>query len=100
MGHASVPAPGHRAQPRAWSRKDAWTAVPRMARQVVGAVLSGLPPPWLLGRRFRKTAAFLDEAQWWSLDRSRAYQVEQARRLCRIAQKTPFYARVFREHGF
>jgi phenylacetate-CoA ligase len=85
---------------RAWSRKNAWALLPRTARYVVGSVLGILPQPWILGRQFRRASRFLEDAQWWPLERSRAYQVEQARALCRIAATTPFYARMFRECGF
>ncbi len=74
--------------------------MPRKARQVVGSVLGVLPQPWVLGRQFRTESQFLAHAQWWPHERSRAYQLEQAQALCRVALKAPFYARMFRQCGF
>jgi phenylacetate-CoA ligase len=99
----SVAAPAElkgRPHSRAWSRKNAWALMPRPARRVVGSMLGVLPQPWILGRGFRNTSAFLEDAQWWPQERSRAYQLEQARALCRVAAKAPFYARMFRQSGF
>jgi phenylacetate-CoA ligase len=85
----------------ALSRKNLWEAAPGPVKTAVGCALALAPPSVLLGARFRATRRFIDEAQWWPVERVRAYQLEQLRRICALAcDKSPYYRRVFREAGF
>ena len=48
-------------------------------------------------RTFRKALEFLEESQWWPLDRQREYQNEKLRWMIRHAYETvPYYREVFR----
>ena len=86
---------------KAFSRKNAWEALPPGLKRVVGSALSLVPPRLLLGGTFRRTAAFLDEAQWWDVERIRAFQLEKLRRLCLLAhEKSSFYRARFGSAGF
>jgi phenylacetate-coenzyme A ligase PaaK-like adenylate-forming protein len=83
------------------SRKNLWQATPAFLKRGLGEVLSLAPMPLLLGRRFREHAAFVAEAQWWSAERAREYQLERLRHVvARAYDKTPFYRRAFGAAGF
>jgi phenylacetate-CoA ligase len=83
------------------SRKNLWASLPDATRERVGRVLGIVPPAWLIGRRFRKTLAFVEDAQWWPVDRSRAFQLDMLQRLCQLAAtRSPFYQRMFAAAGF
>ena len=84
----------------ALSRKNLWDRAPASVRSVAGRVLGMLPPKYLIGQRFRKQLAFLNDAQWWSADRAAAYQLAELRRICTIAaSKTGYYWGVFAAAG-
>jgi phenylacetate-CoA ligase len=85
---------------RAWSRKNLWEGLPAPLRATAGAVLRALPPHRLLGKRFRDQLNLAREAEWWPAERWRSYQVEQLRRICTLAAKTPFYQEAFASAGF
>lgn|GEM_PF-116287 len=89
-----------RAMKRALSRKNVWESLPLRVKSGVGWMLGWLPPQWLLGRQFRESLAFVNEAQWWSADRARQYQLERVREVCSLAyQETEYYRRVFDSVG-
>jgi phenylacetate-CoA ligase len=86
---------------RALSRKNLWESLPRWVRAGSGTVLGLARPEWLLGKSFRKQMRFLEEAQWWSAERSREYQLASLRRICELAYgRTDYYHRVFDAAGF
>lgn len=86
---------------RAWSKKNLWEKAPGFVRTSVGRLLQIIPTDRVLGGRFRTMQRFVDEAQWWSADQNRAYQLEQLRRICSLAyEKTDYYRRSFDEAGF
>jgi phenylacetate-CoA ligase len=85
----------------ALSRKNLWDKLPTSLRRSVGAALSVLPVEVVLGHRYRRERAFLEQAQWWPLERAREHQVGQLRRICALAaERTTYYARTFRAAGF
>jgi len=84
----------------ALSRKNLWDRAPAPVRSIAGRVLGMVPPKYLIGQRFRKQLAFLEEAQWWSADRAAAYQLAELRRICTIAaSRTAYYRGVFAAAG-
>lgn len=82
------------------SRKNLWESLPLRVKRGLGGLLSLVPVALLLGRRFRESVRFADEVQWWPAERARAYQLEQLRRLVKLAYQTPFYRRAFDTVGF
>jgi len=85
----------------ALSRKNAWERLPGIARTAVGPLLGAVPLPYLLGKRFRQSLRFADEAQWWPAERSRAHQLQALQHICRAAyDKTAYYRRLFIAAGF
>ncbi len=87
--------------PSSLSRKNVWAALPQDIRWAVGRIIGVLPQPWVLGSRFRRTLAFLEDAQWWSAEQAQQYQLRMARRLCTLAAVgSPFYQRMFKAIGF
>ncbi|MBN2560136.1 MAG: phenylacetate--CoA ligase family protein [Phycisphaerae bacterium] len=86
---------------RALSRKNLWDAIPRPLKATLGLAAGLLPLAYVLGGRFRRALQFVRRADRWSAEESRAYQLQQLRRMCELAyEQTPFYRRVFDEHGF
>ena len=86
---------------RALSRKNLWEGLPGPLKTALAPVLRAIPPQYLYGRRFRRTVAFIAETEWWPAERSRAWQVEELRRICAIAfTQTAFYRRSFDAAGF
>lgn len=84
-----------------WSRKNLWEALPAPAKSLVGAILGRFPVDRMFGREFRSTRAFLNDAQWWSMEQNQDYQLRELRRMLQLAgSKSPYYARLFREVGF
>jgi len=83
------------------SRKNIWDKLAITVRLVAGNVLSILPLRYVLGKLFRSNIRFVRNAQWWSIEQSREYQLKQLRRICNIAySKTAYYRRTFDAIGF
>lgn len=80
----------------ALSRKNLWDKAPRALKRTVGRLLGVVPPAYLLGRRFRAMLRFVDEAQWWSAERAREFQLERLREICTLAyERTSYYRQAF-----
>jgi phenylacetate-CoA ligase len=85
----------------ALSRKNVWEATPAAVRERLGSLLAVVPPEYVLGRRFRERLRFARQVQWWTAEQSRAYQVDQLRRILALAYAgSPYYRRSFAEAGF
>ncbi len=69
-------------------------------RAAAGAVLGLVPPARLLGGTFGRAFRFVQDAETWPAERSRAYQLEQLQALCTLAAGTPFYENAFAASGF
>jgi phenylacetate-CoA ligase len=83
------------------SRKELWNKLPARVRRGLGSLLAVVPLDFMLGRRFRRARDWLAAAQWWSAEQNRSYQVEQLRRICRLAQaRSPFYRDLFARAEF
>lgn len=86
---------------RAFSRKNLWDKTPPFAKRVIGAAVSKVPLPWLLGADFRRWYKLACEADRWDAERIREYQLAQLRRVITLAyEKTEFYRESFRSVGF
>lgn len=85
----------------ALSRKNIWERLPRSLKAIFGAALGAVPQQHLLGKNFRKHLNFVQQAQWWSADQAREYQLAELRRICSQAyEKTAYYRRTFSMVGF
>ncbi len=83
------------------SRRQVWERLPRKVKDGLGRCLGWIPPAYALGGAFRRQLAFVNEAQWWSAERSREYQVKRLRQICQRAYtRTPYYRAVFDRIGF
>lgn len=86
---------------KALSAKNLWEAAPRPVRAAAGALLRAVPLPWLFGRRFRAVRRFVDDAQFWSVEQIRQYQLERLRDVVALAyRRTKHYRRAFSAVGF
>lgn len=86
---------------RALSKKNLWETTPSWLRSTLGRGLGLVPPAWLLGGMFRGQHKHAQNAQWWPIERSRAYQLENVRAILKLTyERTPFYRRVFDSLGF
>jgi phenylacetate-coenzyme A ligase PaaK-like adenylate-forming protein len=85
----------------ALSRKNLWQATPAGVKRGLAGLLSRAPVPLLLGRRYRKHARFVADAQWWPAERARAYQLERLRHVVTLAyERTTYHRRAFAAAGF
>lgn len=86
---------------RALSKKNLWEKLPPSLKTVAGYILGILPMPYLLGRGFRKTLFFVEDAQWWPSERAQQYQLSELRRVCTLAyERSAYYRKVFESIGF
>jgi len=86
---------------RGWSRHSLWKSAPPWVKRFGGTVLGLAPAQYLLGGQFRRMMAFLEDAQWWDHDHTRAYQLERLRDILQLARlRSPFYRRMFDDAGF
>ncbi|MEE9293575.1 MAG: asparagine synthase (glutamine-hydrolyzing) [Phycisphaerae bacterium] len=84
-----------------WNRNRLWEKSPRFVRGVLGRAFSVVPQRILFGRRFSRCLDFVEQAQWWSAEESRAHQLKELRHICRIAyDRAGFYRRAFDQVGF
>jgi phenylacetate-CoA ligase len=83
------------------SRKNLWERAPAPVRTTVGALLGVLPPQAIFGSRFRRQLRWLEDAQWWTEEKNREYQLAEVQKLCLLAQeRTSYYRELFRSAGF
>ncbi len=86
---------------RVFSKKRLWESAPRWLKRAAAPCIALVPPERWLGGRFRETFRFLEQADRWSAQQHAEYQLEQLRRICRIAYwQTHFYREVFDDCGF
>ncbi len=86
---------------RAFSKKNLWENTPAGIKRILGAGLSVVPLPYLLGGEFRRWRQFAAEADRWDAERIREYQVAELRRVLTLAyEKTEYYRQTFRSVGF
>lgn len=86
---------------RSLSKKNLWECMPSWMRSAIGWSLALVPRNYLLGTHFRRTQSFIEEAQWWSAERAREYQLEQLRRICTLAyERAPYYQSIWKGIGF
>ena len=84
-----------------WTRRRLWEQSPRFVRKAVGCALKVIPKSMVLGRRFRRQAAFAEKAQWWPGEQARGYQLAKLREVLALAyEKTTFYHDLFDSVGF
>jgi len=86
---------------KALSKKNIWEKTPLWLKSTLGQGMRLVPPPYLLGKRFRANVRFVRHAQWWSSERTRLYQLAKLREMVQLAyDNTEFYRRVFDAVGF
>lgn len=86
---------------KVFSKKNLWKKTPGWLKSTLGKGLELAPPAWLLGRSFMEKCRFLRDAQRWSWERAREYQLSRLREVFDLAyEKTGFYRRAFDAAGF
>ncbi len=86
---------------KALSKKNLWEHTPPWLKSILGRGLSLMPVPWLLGKHFRANQKWLRDAQWWSAERAREYQLDRLRSIIELAyERTTYYRGVFDRAGF
>ncbi len=92
---------GGEAMKRAVSRKNLWEHLPPAVKKPVGLALSIAPPALLLGGSFRRWRRVVADADRWSADEVRQYQLHQLRGILQLAgERSSFYRASFRCAGF
>jgi phenylacetate-CoA ligase len=83
------------------SRKNIWDSTPGALKSMLGTLLGPVPQQWLLGKGFRKHYKFIQEAEGWSMEHARRYQLNKLHEILKLAyQKTGYYRRLFDSIGF
>jgi phenylacetate-CoA ligase len=86
---------------KALSKKNFWEKMPRALKSTLGRGLALFPLQKLLGKSFRENCKFVQESQWWSAERTRAYQLNKLREILNLAyEKSDYYHRLFDSVGF
>jgi phenylacetate-CoA ligase len=86
---------------KALSKKNLWEQTPLLIKSTLGRGLGLIPLKWLLGKSFRTNYKFVQEAQWWSLEQYKEYQLRKLREILKLAyERTKFYRRIFDNVGF
>jgi phenylacetate-CoA ligase len=86
---------------RAISRKNLWESAPTFVRQMIGTLLEPVPSHWLLGRTFIRSRQFIREAQTWTAEQAREYQLSRLRPVLQLAyDKAIYYRRSLAAAGF
>jgi len=86
---------------KAFSKKKLWEHTPPLLKATLGRGLGLIPPKWLLGKSFRANCEFIHDAQWWSAERVREYQLNKLREILTVAyEKTRFYRLMLDSAGF
>jgi phenylacetate-CoA ligase len=81
---------------RAFSRKNLWENLPRPMKTIAAQAIGLFPIPLLLGKKYRDNFKFVEEAQWWSEEKLKSYQLEKLKDICTFAvEKSPFYKKHF-----
>lgn len=75
--------------------------LPKRVQYAIGGAYNRLPSRWRLGARYSEFRALSNDADDWSEDECRAYQVEQLRSvLTHAATYCPYYRESFARAGF
>ena len=86
---------------RALSKKNLWEKTPSWIKLTVGRGLGLMPLSWLSGRNFSESCKFIQEAQWWPVERFREYQLNRLQDILKLTyEKTRFYHEMFDSVGF
>jgi len=86
---------------KALSKKNLWDKTPLLLKSTLGAGLGLFPTKWLLGKSFRTIRKFIHNAQWWSAEQAREYQLNKLSEMLKLAyEKTIFYRNTFDSVGF
>ncbi len=86
---------------KALSKKNLWDKTSLLLKSTLGAVLGLFPTKWLLGKSFRENCKFVHDAQWWSAEQAREYQLNKLREILKLAyERTKFYRLMFDSVGF
>ena len=86
---------------KALSKKNLWEQTPPLLKSTLGRGLELIPLNWLLGKSFRKNYKFVREAQWWSPEQSKEYQLRKLYEILKLSyERTKFYRCIFDSAGF
>lgn len=86
---------------KALSKKNLWDRMLPLLKSTVGPELELIPAKWLLGKGFRNNVRFVRNAQWWSVEQCRKYQVDRLRQITKLAyERAAFYRNLFDSVGF
>ena len=86
---------------RAFSKKNLWENLPQAIKGTIGKVAGLVSPEYLLGKQYRQWARLVDQADKWSPDQIKDYQLLQLRKITQLAyDKSSYYRKCFDEVGF
>jgi phenylacetate-CoA ligase len=60
----------------ALSRKNIWERLPTPMKAVAGLLSHVIPLKYVIGTNFRRTLQFVKDAEWWSAEEKRRYELK------------------------
>jgi len=83
------------------SKKNLWDRAPLFLKSTLGMSLGLVPRRWLFGKSFAANCEFTREAQWWSTEFVREYQVKKLSEILTLSyEHTRYYRKAFESAGF
>jgi len=80
--------------------KKAFNILPYPIKQSAKYLYGAIPPRFRYSRVFWDTYNFLQESQWWSIEKLEEYQMQQLSELLHHAyENVPYYRNIFNERG-
>lgn len=74
---------------------------PKIIKRASRVFLGYIPQEVLFGKRFKKQYEFLQEAQWWSEEEHKKYQINELKKLLiHCYNNVPYYTKLFNKIGF
>ncbi|MEJ6077201.1 hypothetical protein MT391_01460 [Vibrio sp. 1-Bac 57] len=85
---------------QAFSKKNLWNAMPDSVKTLAGSLLSFIPLPYLIGKKFRDTTKLILSADSWSKKQVEQYQLSKLKEQVLVAyEKCPAYKKLYDDAG-
>ncbi|WP_166371947.1 phenylacetate--CoA ligase family protein [Psychromonas sp. SA13A] len=85
---------------KAFSKKNLWAVMPTSLKKLAGFLLSFVPLPYLIGKKFRDTSRLINSADTWSKAEIEQYQLKKLKEQVQVAyKKCAAYKKLYDDAG-
>ncbi|WP_028867356.1 phenylacetate--CoA ligase family protein [Psychromonas arctica] len=85
---------------KAFSKKNLWAVMPTPLKKLAGLLLSFVPLPYLIGKKFRDTSRLINSADTWSKAEIEQYQLKKLKEQVLVAyNKCAAYKKLYDDVG-